>query len=409
MNQSQNHTDTLLEVENVSKKFVAQLKRSMQLGMSDFLGSVMGKKIDSTRLRKDEFWAVKNVSFQVKRGDRLGVLGLNGAGKTTLMKMLCGIYCSDEGTITSFGKIMPLFAVTAGMNPLFTGRENIYLKAAVFGMSKAEVNQKLDAIIDFAELAAHIDSPFGTYSSGMKARLAFAIAIHAQFDILIIDEGLAVGDLSFRTKAYKRLDEISQSIATISVAHNPNILARVSNRIMVMNQGEIIHESHQVGEAIDFYYDKFLTQKTTSEITDNIKPAQGEILRKVELLCDRKEEVALLKQGQPLTIQFTINTNKLPNKAQLVVHFHTAEREPLAIAESKLTSFFLEAQQGEIVCKAQFASIQFKPGIYTLHVAVNRGEHFEIYEKLNHVDQLQIIGDFRSHAPLQLLPEWILE
>ena len=395
----------VLKAEGVSKKFASNLKTSMRYGFRDFIGASLGLNLAAEDLREDEFWAVNNASFELKKGDRLGVLGLNGAGKTTLMKVLSGILAPDAGKVSKQGKVMPLFAFTSGMNPLFSGRENAYLKGAVFGMNRALLDQNMEAIIEFADLEEHIDSPFGTYSSGMKARLAFSVAVHANFDLLIIDEGLAVGDIGFRTKAYKKLDELSNSIATISVAHNPNILARVSNKIMVMDHGKIIHQCSDVGRAIDFYYDHFLSENSPQK--NEVKHSGfGKIIKDVALHCHRKEGIPVIKHGDGLKISIQLDTHKLPAKAQVVVHFHDANKEPLAIAESLAKAFAVDPNQGKKVIEVTFESLQFKPGVYSVSAAVNKGEHFEVFEKLNSIEKLQVVGDFRSHAPIQLLPHW---
>src|SRR3990172_12411362 len=157
--------DVVINVENVSKKFCRSLKKSMAYGVTDIAKNMIGLSSHSERLRDDEFWAVENVSFEIKKGDSLGLIGPNGSGKTTLLKMLNGIFWPDKGKITIKGKVGALIEVGAGFHPLLTGRENVYLNAAILGMTKAEVNAKFDDIVEFAELGDFIDAPVKSYSS----------------------------------------------------------------------------------------------------------------------------------------------------------------------------------------------------------------------------------------------------
>ena len=178
--------DVVIKVENVSKKYCKSLKHSMLYGMSDIGRNVLGLKSRSERLRDNEFWALDDISFEVKRGETLGLIGPNGSGKTTLLKMLNGIFWPDKGKITIKGKVGALIAVGAGFHPLLTGRENIYINAAILGMSKREIDKKFDAIVDFADIGDFLDSPVKHYSSGMYVRLGFAVAVHCDPDILLV-------------------------------------------------------------------------------------------------------------------------------------------------------------------------------------------------------------------------------
>src|SRR5665647_90120 len=159
--------DILIDVQNVSKRFCKDLKRSMRYGFMDSLRAIAGQDATATDLRKDEFWAVKDVSFQLRRGECIGLIGHNGAGKSTLLKILNGLINPDQGSITVRGKMGALIELGAGFNPILTGRENIYNNGAVLGFTRSEIDAKVDAIIDFAEIREFIDAPVQNYSSGM--------------------------------------------------------------------------------------------------------------------------------------------------------------------------------------------------------------------------------------------------
>lgn len=170
--------DVAIKVDNVSKKYCKSLKRSMLYGVKDIARNTFGLSSHSDKLRKDEFWAVDDVSFEVKKGETLGIIGPNGSGKTTMLKMLNGIFWPDKGKITLKGKVGALIEVGAGFHPLLTGRENIYINAAILGMTKEEVDKKFDEIVEFADIGDFLDVPVKHYSSGMYVRLGFSVAVH---------------------------------------------------------------------------------------------------------------------------------------------------------------------------------------------------------------------------------------
>jgi len=184
-----------IKVESVSKKYFKSPKRSMLYGVKDIARNTFGLSSHSDELRKDEFWAVDEVSFEVKKGETLGMIGPNGSGKTTMLKMLNGIFWPDKGKIAVKGRVGALIEVGAGFHPLLTGRENVYINAAILGMTKKETDKKFDDIIKFADIGDFLDVPVKHYSSGMFVCLGFAVAVHCEPEILLVDEVLAVGDL----------------------------------------------------------------------------------------------------------------------------------------------------------------------------------------------------------------------
>ena len=196
-------SETLVKVTNVSKKFCRDFKKSLWYGLKEMSNDIFHPFHDNKEpnLRPNEFWANKDISFEVKRGECLGLIGRNGAGKTTLLKMLNGIIKPNYGTIEIKGKVGALIALGAGFNPILTGRENIYVNGSILGLTKKEIKDKIHEVVEFAEISEAIDAPVRTYSSGMKVRLGFAIAsILLLPDVLIIDEVLAVGDTNFKVK-----------------------------------------------------------------------------------------------------------------------------------------------------------------------------------------------------------------
>jgi len=232
--------DVLVEAENVSKKFCRSLKRSLWYGVADMAREVAGGGSHHDVLRPDEFWAVNDVTFQLRRGECLGLIGHNGAGKTTLLKMLNGLIKPDTGRITARGRMGALIALGAGFNPLLTGRENIYVNGSILGLTRSEIRSQINRIIDFAEINEFIDSPVQNYSSGMQVRLGFAIATAITPDILLLDEVLAVGDTAFQAKCFNTLAHFKKNgVAFILVSHNMHHIERYSDTVVYMKHGSV--------------------------------------------------------------------------------------------------------------------------------------------------------------------------
>jgi len=218
-------------VDNVTKRFTIRYHRTIKQ-MS--VAAVRREQLSDT------FNALDSVSFRVEQGESIGIMGLNGSGKSTLLKLINGIMRPDEGRVLTRGRISGLIATGAGFHPQLTGRENIYLNAAVLGMTEAETRRKFDDIVAFADVGRHLDSPVGHYSSGMFARLGFAVAIHVDSDIFLADEVLAVGDKPFKKKCMERMQEIRNSGRTLFyVSHAPGSVKKMCDRVLVLEKGRL--------------------------------------------------------------------------------------------------------------------------------------------------------------------------
>jgi len=244
---------TVMQLENKSKKFCKSLKRSMLYGISDITRNLFGIRTRSGKLRKNEFWALDDINFQLSRGEVLGIIGSNGSGKSTLLKLLNGIFWPDKGRIALRGRVGALIEVGAGFHPLLTGRENIYLNGAILGMKKKEVEKKFDEIVDFAGIGDFLDTPVKHYSSGMFVRLGFSVAAHCDPDILLIDEILAVGDLNFQLKCRKKIREMRQKeTAIVMVSHNMHTVNYLCRESILIHRGKKVFHG-DTGRAIDIY------------------------------------------------------------------------------------------------------------------------------------------------------------
>jgi lipopolysaccharide transport system ATP-binding protein len=257
--------DALVRVEGVRKKFCRSLKRSLWYGVKDVASELNpfggnGHRSE-TSLRKDEFWAVNDVTFELQRGECLGLIGHNGAGKTTLLKMLNGLIKPDRGRIEMRGRVAALIALGAGFNPILSGRENIYVNGSVLGLSKREIDSQIDEIIDFAEIREFIDMPVQSYSSGMAVRLGFAVAIKCQPDVLLLDEVLAVGDVGFQAKCFNALSEFKRNgTAFILVSHNMHQISRYCDQVLYLSHGNIV----ELGD-VDTAITRFLREMDPSD------------------------------------------------------------------------------------------------------------------------------------------------
>lgn len=302
--------DVLVRVENVSKKFCRGLKKSLWYGLRDVAHELSSFSshvtTEAPRLRPDEFLAVDDVSFELRRGECLGLIGHNGAGKTTLLKMLNGLIKPDQGRIEMRGRIGALIALGAGFNPILTGRENIYVNASVLGMAKQEIDERLDEIIDFAEIREFIDAPVQSYSSGMAVRLGFAIAVKSRPDVLLLDEVLAVGDVGFQAKCFNALSDFRQKgTAFILVSHNMHMISRYSDRVLYMNRGRIAHLGDTDTGIEMFNHDMHVSATTAENMSTDWSTVYGNgrvILKSATFLNETGQAVDTVSPGDTFTL-----------------------------------------------------------------------------------------------------------
>lgn len=258
--------DIAIKVENLSKYYRlgvinnGTLFRDIQSWWARVRGkedphAKIGSSYDSTA---EGFWALKDLNFEIKKGDRVGIIGHNGAGKSTLLKLLSQITGPTEGSIKINGKIASLLEVGTGFHPEMTGRENIYMNGAILGMKHDEIDKKVNDIIEFSEIGEHIDTPVKRYSSGMYVRLAFAVAAHLDSDILIADEVLAVGDAAFQKKALGKMNELSsgEGRTVLFVSHNMAQVKNLCNKGIVLEKGRVVRQDNDIDKSINYYLGK---------------------------------------------------------------------------------------------------------------------------------------------------------
>ena len=241
-------SEVLIKASGISKRFCRNYRLSLLYGARDIAGELLHRPFPTDRLRKSEFWALGGISFQLRRGEALGIVGKNGSGKTTLLRILSGLIKPTDGKVVKYGRLAPMLALGAGFNPVLTGRENIYTNMAILGLSKEEIDSRFDEVVAFSEIAESLGAPVQNYSSGMVARLGFACAVHTSPDVLLIDEVMAVGDIAFQAKCRRRIMEMREAGTTfLIINHAPQLIVDTCQKAIYLKDGRCESE----GDSMD--------------------------------------------------------------------------------------------------------------------------------------------------------------
>jgi lipopolysaccharide transport system ATP-binding protein len=392
------NNEVLVKVEGLSKKFCKDLKTSLWYGVKDLAANLIGNKAER-QLRDKEFWAVKDVNFELSRGECLGLVGHNGAGKSTLLKILNGLINPDDGKVTINGRVGALIELGAGFNPILTGRENIYNNGAVLGFTKAEIDAKVETIIDFSELREFIDMPVQNYSSGMKVRLGFAVAAQMEPDVLIIDEVLAVGDLGFVLKCFKTIDQILPKTALIFVSHNMPMVSRICNKIILMDKGQAKFQGDDVSKAIDLYYTRFANNDSNVVFTDNSIE-----LEKIEVLSAMRthESIPQINWGDDFKLFFKFKLNKKIDVPLFTIHILDKEQRPVASFQRNNENTNLKIEEGKIEFTLTHNNLQLSKGVYSINLALGHNGKREPIYRINGVMNFQVLHEDEIWAPFML-------
>lgn len=400
------HTDNpdiLIKVDGISKKFCKSLKRSLLYGARDIAVNCLGKRVDTSSLRNGEFWSVDSVSFEVKRGECLGLIGPNGAGKSTLLKMLNGIFPPDKGTITVQGRVGALIEIGAGFHPMLTGRENIYIAGAINGLTKKEVDHKFDQIVEFAEIKEFINMPIKFYSSGMYVRLGFAVAAQMRPDVLLIDEVLAVGDVGFRAKCYNYVSDINKQAAVIFVSHSMPQISRICDRVIVLNHGKIEYDGDVVS-GIETYHSLFhpntvAVAGTGEASVYNFHTSGHET---------EQNNQSTVSYGEKFSVDMDVEVDRIYPEYILSVNFLSQDLQLVAQCHSRHCKIQLKNTGARAHVTISIPELLLNPGKYIMSVV--------IYDKKNRIHLywnqgikiLRVVSDFIGSAPVQWNAEWIV-
>lgn len=402
---SSSDPDVLVRVSGVSKKFCLSLKKSLFYGLKDMGNELLGRRHGGHGgLRPKEFWAVHDVSFELKRGECLGLIGRNGAGKTTLLKMLNGLIKPDAGRIEMRGRVGALISLGAGFNPILTGRENIYVNASVLGLTKKETDAKLDEIIDFAEIGDFIDTPVQNYSSGMAVRLGFAVASSLDPDILLVDEVLAVGDLGFRYKCFQRISSLMDRAAVIFVSHDMASVARLSNRIMLLGQGQILMFSDDCPAVIQRYNSLFQNRGQIQAGTGEVDVSDIRILP-----VSRSMEDGVLHYGEDIAVEFTMQFKGKAPEAYVNITFMDQGGNQVAQCLSARKGFSIHRQDTPQQVRMIYRNLPLNPGFYSLWLVVYKLGDVKTYAVQYGACPFAVLGDHVGYIPIQPVTEWSVE
>jgi lipopolysaccharide transport system ATP-binding protein len=377
----------------------------MSYGITDLAKNLVGIRPDAATLRKDEFWALQNINFALKKGDVLGLIGVNGSGKTTLLRLLTGIFPPDEGEIIIRGKVGALIALGTGFHPYFTGRENIYLNGAILGLGRDELDAQFDEIIQFSEIGDFIDAPVATYSSGMRVRLGFAVAMAMKPDLLLIDEVLAVGDLGFKIKCLNKINEIMERAAVIFVSHSMQLVARVSNKIMVLHKGCINHQGDDIAAGIDHYVSQFSLPE--QRIAGTGKASVSEVRIGNHHQGATGDTTLCFNYGDDLRLEMVLCIQPSVKKPAMTIYIQNQELYPVAECFSEQCGFSIATTPEKSIVKITFRNLQFNAGIYTIGIAVlDRAARDEIVLRQDAVASFQMAYSIRSWSSTILSGEW---
>lgn len=373
--------EVVVSVNNISKKFCRDLKRSLFYAVQDIATEVTGRTRKSDTLRGEEFWALKDVSFQLRRGDAVGLVGSNGAGKSTLLRIISGLINPDTGSITVRGRVAPLIALGAGFNPILTGRENIYANMSILGLTTKEIDHKFDEVVEFAEISDAIDSPVQTYSSGMAARLGFACAVHIEPEILLVDEVLSVGDVKFKMKCHHRLAKLRENgTAFILVSHNSHSVLNVCNSAIYLKKGELITQGET--EDVIRHYEEDLCLSGTETAEGPLflpeKPASESMGLDILSVSFKDEEENILQFplcGETAYFCVECKSYEYIDDANLGIKITAlaGESEQVLYMTSASENEYLKISPGKTELQMQMPHLGLVPGTYNARIYVRSG------------------------------------
>jgi lipopolysaccharide transport system ATP-binding protein len=399
-------------VENLSKRYLIGHRlsaggRYKYTTLRDVLGrevtSFARKASDLMRGRQivqgdefEEFWALRNVSFEVKRGEVIGIVGRNGAGKSTLLKILSRITEPTEGRVVLRGRVASLLEVGTGFHPELTGRENVFLNGAVLGMAQEEIRKKFDEIVAFAEVDKFIDTPVKHYSSGMYVRLAFAVAAHLEPEILVVDEVLAVGDADFQKKCLGKMNEVSrtQGRTVLFVSHNMEAVLRLCTRGIVFESGMI----RSIGDVQSVVPDYLNSQPLSPRSVDlSEKPRLHQYIGRARLANVSSPDLQSswsIPFGSQVSLDVSMEVHSSIAEAEVVIGLYSIRGFEVASWSNKCSGVNLAMHVGMNVVRIEFQQLRLLPGQYVFGIAVvsNRGMEDYVAEAV----QFEIVHNYQA-------------
>jgi len=407
-------SDVVIRVEGVSKKYCRSIKKSIVYGLADIGRNVVGLSSQPGRLRNDEFWAVDDISFEVERGQTLGLIGANGSGKTTLLKMLNGIFWPDKGKIAVRGRVGALIAVGAGFHPLLTGRENIYVNGAILGIGRKAISKQFDAIVEFSGIKDSLDTPVKFYSSGMFVRLGFAVAIHCEPEILLIDEVLAVGDIDFRAKCMRKLKELnSLGVTKIFVSHDMNAVLLICDKTIHLSRGKI--RMHGPSRDVINQYKVEALRESDDDFMESHQIRYGTRqveIKKVEFLDESSRPRELFKRGEFFRVRIAFEAKERVEKPNFSIGFYTQDGVLISKPITRDHQVQVESIEKEGAITYSIPALPFNVGKYFVSVGcwdsvgrVAYDHHEQLYDFI--VEEGAVDGRIQERFGLVTIPgQW---
>lgn len=399
-----NEKPIVLKIENVKKRYrIKHISKKAENKNERIKAAV--KAFIKPNSNKEDFWALKGVTFNVEQGEKVGIIGKNGAGKSTLLKIISRITEPTEGRIEMLGKISSMLEVGTGFNGELTGRENIYLNGAILGMTKAEIDAKFDEILEFSEVGKFIDTPVKRYSSGMFVRLAFAVASHLEPDILLVDEVLAVGDTRFQKKCIDKMLSIATSGKTILfVSHQMNTIRQLCDRVIVLRDGEVIFDG-DVEEGIRIYNSEaYMEKQNHYDFSDPSRP-RGVFGDKADILSldILHNDSCIYAANDPIELRLRLRT-KVKNVGDLSLRmlFWHADETPIEVC---FTDTFANINTvGEFDVDIKINKHNLGPGTYKATLVLTGGTAKSISENFDFIYPAFIFEVLNANGTSQSWP-----
>lgn len=397
--------DIVITATNVSKKYYLGEEKHKQTLLSDEIAAFFKKTFKKSKQAKAKpFLALKNINFEIKRGEAIGIIGPNGAGKSTLLKILSRITSPTTGEIKIQGRIASLLEIGTGFNPELTGRENVYLNGAILGMSKKEIQSKFDEIVQFAEIIRFIDIPVKKYSSGMYIRLAFSIAAHLDPDILIVDEVLAVGDARFQKKSLGKMNEVTKKDGRtlLFVSHDLNTIKRICSRTMLIDDGEIVTFG-KTDKVINKYLGMVNENVPNAGGTfdkNSKRQGSGEIkINNIYITNDKGKIVKMAKSGDDIFIHLGYEAKQRVRIEKLLVGLlvKTEIGQPVFLTHNIMNGFPFSDVKGSGEFVVTIKKTPLTSGTYYVNYSLmkNNGISGEYYDNIDDAFSLVVEpGDF---------------
>lgn len=376
----------IIEIKNIGKKYNITHQRGGYIALRDVMTNILMSPFSFLKKKakqvagletKEEFWALKGLSFDVKQGEIVGIIGRNGAGKSTLLKILSQITPPTTGEIKIHGKVGSLLEVGTGFHPELSGRENIFLNGAILGMTQKEIGEKFDQIVEFAEIEKFLDTPVKYYSSGMYVRLAFSVAAHMEPDILIVDEVLAVGDVAFQKKCLGKMEEVTkkEGRTILFVSHNLDAIERLCTKTILLKKGEIIKYG-ETSEIINYYLNVDRVANATTEYPIK-KELDGQIT-KVSILSKDKIPKSQIPVGENFFIEINYEIRKSIKNKLLFLYFFYQGELLLQSTEGDKTGKYKDYEPGKYRAIVEVPAFLFQIGSISLNIGLkhlSEGKH----------------------------------